>query len=335
MTGAGEVLAAEIRRNGPIRFRRFMEIALYHPQHGYYRRAHDPFGVSGDFYTAEQLQPVFGILIAARIRQLYRLMGEPAGFTVVELGAGRGEMAHSLSEWNYIPVEMGSGALPQSFTGVVFSNEFFDALPVDVAIYREGAFREQRVALDGDRFVWRTADRVPPDLERYLRTRFPLPEEGRWYEANLEALEWLERISAALVSGWVLTIDYGFTRAESVRFPEGTLLSYRRHAAREDVLVDPGERDITAHLNFTALSEFGETCALRTERFETLAQLLLTAGEPDQFAAALGGGELSRRTQLKTLLFGMGETFRALLQSKEGPRQNEKGPGKPGPWSET
>jgi SAM-dependent MidA family methyltransferase len=96
-------------------------------------------------------------------------------------------------------------------------------------------------------------------------------------------------------------------------------MAYRRHTAREDVLVDPGERDITAHVNFTALQEYGKTCALQAVRFESLAQLLLAAGEPDQFAAALGAGELSRRTQLKTLLFGMGETFRALLQRKEGP----------------
>src|SRR5262245_3297231 len=164
MTAAGEVIAAEIRRKGTIPFRRFMEMALYHPQHGYYRRPHDPFGVAGDFYTAEQLQPVFGILIAARIRQLYREMGQPSGFTVVELGSGRGEMTRAFSEWKYVPVEIGSGTLPENFVGVVFSNEFFDALPVDVAIYCGRVFREQRVALENDRFVWTTGDRVPPDV---------------------------------------------------------------------------------------------------------------------------------------------------------------------------
>ena len=112
MTPAGEVLAAEIRRDGPISFRRFMEVALYHPEHGYYRRPRDPFGKHGDFFTAEQFQPVFGILIAARIRQLFRDMGEPADFTVVELGAGRGEMADAFSEWRYVPVDIDSGALP-------------------------------------------------------------------------------------------------------------------------------------------------------------------------------------------------------------------------------
>jgi len=96
-------------------------------------------------------------------------------------------------------------------------------------------------------------------------------------------------------------------------------MSYRRHTALDDVLADPGERDITAHVNFTAMMELGAACGLVTERFETLASMMLATGEADQFAAALGGGEddVRLRGQLKTLLFGMGETFRVLLQRRE------------------
>jgi SAM-dependent MidA family methyltransferase len=301
-----------------------METALYHPEHGYYRRpkgpdAPDPFGRAGDFFTAEQIQPVFGILIAARVRQLFRAMGEPREFTVVELGAGRREMAEAFSEWRYIGVDVDSGEMPERFTGVVFSNEFFDALPVDVAVYRDGAFREQRVAFDGREFRWETGGAVPRQVERYLRAFFPPPEEDRWYEAGLEALRWQERIARSLERGHVMTIDYGFTRPESIRFPQGSLMGYRRHTALEDILTDPGERDITAHVNFTALEEHGAAFGLRVARFDTLARTLLDAGEPDQFAAALEAGSesesLRRRMQLKTLLFGMGETFRVLLQS--------------------
>ena len=320
-TPAGELLAGEIGRDGPVTFRRFMEVALYHPEHGYYRRSRDPFGKHGDFFTAEQIQPVFGILMAARIRQLYREMGEPLEFTVVELGAGRREMAEAFSEWAYIPVDLDSGRLPEKFRGVVFSNEFFDALPVEVAVYRDGAFREQRVAFEDGRFRWQTGGAVREEVEQYLRRWFPPPEEGRWYEASLEALGWMERIGRALESGYALTVDYGYTRAESVRFPAGTLMGYRRHMAREDVLEDPGARDITAHVNFTALEECGAACGLRRERFETLARTLVTAGEADQFAAALNSApaeELRRRMQLKTLLFGMGETYRVLLQRHAG-----------------
>jgi SAM-dependent MidA family methyltransferase len=315
MTPAGAVLAGEILRDGPIPFRRFMETALYHPEHGYYRR--DRFGKAGDFYTAEQVQPVFGVLVAARIRSMFREMGEPGGFSVVEPGAGRAEMADVLSEWRYVPIEIGSGELPGSFRGVVFSNEFFDALPVETAVFRGGAFLEERVGFEEGRFVWRDAGPVRPEVEDYLRRYFPEPEEGRRYEAAIEALGWMERIARALEEGFILTIDYGFTRIESVRFPAGTLMGYRRHTAREDVLADPGERDITAHVNFTALAEHGARHGLAAAPLRTLARFLLDAGEPDRFAAALGANEdLRRRMQLKTLLFGMGETFRVLEQRK-------------------
>ena len=320
MTAAGALLAEEIRRGGPVPFHRFMEVALYHPEHGYYRRRRDPFGKGGDFFTAEQIQPVFGILMAACIRRLHQAMGAPRDFVVVELGAGRQEMAAAFSEWPYVPVDIGGGSLPERFRGVVFCNEFFDALPVDAAVYQGGAFRERLVSLAGERFAWETGGVVRAEVDAYLRRSFPPPDEGRGYEANLEAAAWMERIARALEAGYVMTIDYGYTRAEAVRFPAGSLMGYRRHTAHEDVLEDPGERDITAHVNFTALEECGSGCGLRRERFETLAQTLLGAGEADQFAAALAADgpaeELRRRMQLKTLLFGMGESFWVLLQSR-------------------
>lgn len=321
MTPAGELLAAEIRREGPVPFRRFMEVALYHTQHGYYRRPRQPIGRQGDFFTAEQVQPVFGRLIAAHVRRLWQQMGQPSDFVVVELGAGRCEMAEAFSTWRYVPIEMESGALPESLRGVVFSNEFFDALPVDVMVFTRGAYREQRVALEGDRFTWTLGNPAAAELDEYLRRYFPPPQEGRWYEANLQALRWMERIGRALRQGWVLTIDYGFTRTDAARFPRGTLMSYRRHTALEDVLDSPGEQDITAHVNFTALVEHGAKCGLRTERIETLARTLLAAGAEDQFAAALRCAdpeeERRRRLQLKTLLVSMGESFQVLWQRRQ------------------
>ena len=299
MTPLAELLAAEIREHGPIPFRRFMEAALYHPEHGYYRRKQDPFGKKGDFFTAEQIQPVFGLLMAARVRQLYAGMGKPRDFTVVELGAGRREMSEAFAEWNYIGVDLDGGALPERFTGVVFSNEFFDALPVEAAVFSNGEYRRQCVAFADGAFRWALGDTVSGEAGHFFRAYFPPPEEGRWYEANLAALDWMDRISHSLEDGYVLSIDYGYTRKESIRFPE---------------------RDITAHVNFTALEERGAERGLETERFETLAQTILAAGEADRFASALAAEDerenLRRRMQLKTLLFGMGETFRTLLQRK-------------------
>ena len=314
MTPLGEILRAEIERGGPIPFYRFMDAALYHPEHGYYRRARDPFGKDGDFFTASQLQPVFGILIASRIGSLYREMGEPSDFTVVELGPGRGEMAEFISA-RYIPLPL-DAELPKSFRGVVFSNEFFDALPVHRVVWTGGEARESLVSWRDDRFVWAAGDPVSPEIREYVERYFPASSERSSAEVNLDAVRWMERISRSLESGYVFTIDYGYTAMEARRFPDGTLMSYRRHASSEDVLADPGERDITSHVCFPALEGRG----LRTVRFETLANTLLAAGEADQFSAALAGpDETRRRLQLKTLLFGMGETFRSLLQEK--PRQ--------------
>jgi SAM-dependent MidA family methyltransferase len=322
MTPLGILLKEEIGRNGPIDFARFMDAALYHPEFGYYRRARDPFGVHGDFFTAEQLQPVFGNLIAAAIRNLRERMGAPADFVVVELGAGRQEMASAFSEFRYVPIDTAHGRLPQGFRGVVFSNEFFDALPVRVAAIRESGPRELRVGVEDDRFVWVEGEPAGEEVGQYIRKYFSSAGAGTLIEINLEALRWIERIAEALEAGYVLTIDFGYTARETARFPQGTLMSYRKHMAFEDVLQDPGERDIAAHVCFTALERHGDACGLRRLRFETLAQTLMAAGEADQFAAALAGEstaeEAKRRLQLKQLLFGMGETFRVLLQEKSG-----------------
>ena len=319
MTPLGEILRDEIRGGGPMPFQWFMNAALYHPEFGYYRRPRDPFGIHGDFYTAEQLQPVFGTLMAEQIRRLRDRMGAPEDFTVVELGAGRGEMAAALGEFSYTPVDLG-GRLPDRVRGVVFSNEFFDALPVHVGVMRGGGGRELRVGVDGDRFTWIEAGAAPEEVECYRKRYLGSLSDGQIFEASLESLAWLERIAASLAEGFAVTIDYGYTTAELPRFPGGTLMSYRRHQALEDVLKDPGEQDITAHVCFSALEEHGKRMGLETESFETLAHTVMAAGEADQFVRVLAAGspqeEQRRRLQLKQLLFGMGETFRTLVQRK-------------------
>ncbi len=326
MSTLAALIRDEISRSGPLSFERFMELALYHPQHGYYCRGRDPFGVRGDYFTAAQLQPVFGILMAACVRSLCEEMGRPEDFVVVDLGAGRGEMAAAFASWRYVSVDVGRGALPERFRGVVFANEFFDALPVSVAVRRGATFYERRVDWNGERFVWVDARQVRGEAAAWLRRYAAAAEEGGVVEVNLSALRWLEEIAARLESGFLLAIDYGYSARESARFPAGTLMSYRRHAALEDVLAEPGERDITAHVCFTALEEFGEARGFRVVRRETLTGTLLRAGERDAFAAALAAASETERgrrgMQLKTLLAGLGDAFRTLLLRKH-PRQNE------------
>jgi len=316
-TPAAELIRAEIAREGPIGFDRFMELALYAPGAGYYVRGRDPFGIHGDFYTAEQLQPVFGTLIAQYVARVRGEMGSPPDFRVVELGAGRCEMASALCEHDYTPVEALGGGLPEGrITGVVFANEFFDALPVRVAVRRRRGFRDLLVGMREGKFGFVEGTPCRGATLEYLRRFYVHAEDGSIIEAHLRALDWLRRI-AGVLEGRLLIIDYGYTAREFPRYGEGTLMSYRRHTASPDVLADPGNRDITAHVPFSVMERELRDAGMEPERFEKLALFLLSVGEADQFAAALAGADereaLKRRMQLKTLLYGMGETFRVLV----------------------
>lgn len=292
-----------------------METALYHPEHGYYRRPRDPFGREGDFYTAEQVQPVFGRLI----RRLFEL--EEVKGTVVELGAGREEMREHLGGWEYCAVDVGRSVVPERFSGAIFGNEFLDALPVDVIRRTGDRCLHVRVGVAGDDFAWVDAEPASDGHLTLVESGAGMLDDGARIEVCPSLPAWIERIASCLECGLALFIDYGYTRRESVRFPEGTLMGYHRHLAHDDVLRDPGERDITAHVAWSAVEHEASRNGLAADRLENMATLLLRAGERDEFASALAAPderEAQRlRMQLKTLLFGMGESFRALTLRKE------------------
>src|SRR5947209_4848707 len=163
-----EVIAAEIRAHGPIPFSRYMELCLYHPALGYYSRADEKFGKTGDFYTASDIHAVYGRLMARQFDEMWRILGAPEPLTIVELGAGRGLFAQDLLAWadkkfagfasvlHYIllesspvlrnvlaerfreRIERGAAELcgklerlPHAGNAIIFANEFFDALPVE------------------------------------------------------------------------------------------------------------------------------------------------------------------------------------------------------------
>lgn len=317
LTPCGELLAEEIRRNGPVPFSRFMEIALYHPELGYYTRGRDPFGKEGDFFTAVQVQPVFGRIVASLLRREVS-----PGATVADWGAGRCEMRSALEEFRYVPVRDPFAPPPAPFSGAVFANELFDALPVDAAARRRGEWIELRAGFRGGSFHW--IDFAPLEEPWLSYARELAAAFDAHQDAVVELPVRLEQTAAAidrsLASGVLLAIDYGYTQKEIVRFPRGTLMSYRRHRALDDVLANPGGQDITSHVPFDHLKNVFENRGWKTARFETLSAMLLRAGEPDEFASALRADSeaetLKLRLQLKTLLFGMGETFRALWMRK-------------------
>ena len=282
---------------------------------------------SGD--TNSQLQPVFGRLVAQQIAQWREELGSPQDFTVVEMGAGRGEtleeVRKALPGVRCAAVDRG-GELPAEFSGVIYSNEFFDALPVHLVTRRvtRGGSGVVEILVDetNDGFHWVEDEPSNPALAEYIDRYAPALADGRKIEINLAAQEELERIAKALKHGFVLTIDYGYTSEELARgrFPAGSLMSYQHHQAQENVLREPGERDITSHVNFTALEERGRELGLQSMGLLSQAQFLLNIGEADQFQTVLATSneqEATRlRMQLKSLLFGMGETFRVLVQRK-------------------
>ena len=316
-----QIIADEIRTGGPMPFRRFMELALYHPRHGYYVGERDPFGTGGDFYTNAQLQPVFGRLLAQQIGRWRQELGSPESFSVMELGPGRGEIGAQvrkcIPEIDWTGVDYGDTWPQRPVCGVVLCNEFFDALPVDSVERTAQGWLKRGVGLSGGRFCWRTVGSVQAD------PRWPDIEPGRRIESCDGQVAALRRIADSLERGWILVIDYGYTRGEierGGRFLDGSIMGYSQHRADPDVLLEPGCRDITAHVNFSALEDAARGAGLEVTPVRPQQAYLLSLGEPDGFAYALAAESERRaaqlRMQLKTLLFGLGETFRVLVLRK-------------------
>lgn len=354
MNALRELIAAEIRQHGPIPFSRYMELCLYHPELGFYARAREQFGKAGDFYTSSDVHAVFGRLLARQFAQMWEALGSPARLEIIELGPGRGLFARDVLDWSrkkfpaffaalhYQLVESSASLRarladrleehiragkasvaeqlePASGPAIVFANEFFDALAVDVVDHRG----EVRVALEGDRFHEVFAP-PRPELLDYIDRYSVRPQEGERVEVAPAALDWMRRIAAAVPRGFVVLIDYGYTRAEQLAGRHlDTLMTYRRHTASSDPYEVPGEQDITAHVNFTALRAAGEAAGLDHLALLTQSQFLIGLGEETQFADAFEDCRLPQEhakvaLQLKHLVTpaGMGETFHVLVMSR-------------------
>jgi SAM-dependent MidA family methyltransferase len=309
-----ELIVDEIRRDGPMTFARYMELALYHPEFGYYRRG-DRFGVAGDFYTAEQLQPVFGELLASFVDKLTHESGM-ATIPTLELGAGRGEMGRNLGERGYQAFDWHTGQLPAEWQGLVFANEFFDAMPVHLLV-KEEEWHELFV-IEEELGALKLQSHPASDarLQRYAdRFGTELPTGAR-LEACLAAADWMETIARMLRAGWLLVIDYGYEAPELSRLGEGTLLSYRSHRAEPVVLRDAGNADITAHVNFSWLTDAAEANGLVRVTSMSLARWAMTVWDEQVFSEKWARADQRWRLQWKQLVFGLGETFRVLMFRK-------------------
>ena len=354
-----EIVVDEIRRHGPMPFSRYMELCLYHPELGYYSRAQDKFGKAGDFYTSSDVHAVFGRLLARQFEEMWRVLGSPTRIDLVELGPGRGLFACDVLDCvarqfpdfaralRYVLVEQSPilrERLQQRLAGhlakgratisptlesaassadtplILFANEFFDALPVEIVDHR-GAVR---VGEQDGKFAEQFVPASPAEFE-FLDRYSVHPEPGERVEVSFVALDWMRRIAAAFESrsGFAVFIDYGYTRDQQLAGRHrDTLMTYRHHTASSSPYDAPGEQDITAHVNFSALQAVATTEGMDSLVLLTQSQFLIGIGEATQFADAFQNCVLPQERakvslQLRHLVSpeGMGETFQVLLLS--------------------
>ena len=357
MSSLRQKIEQKIRDSGPIPFSCYMELCLYDPEHGYYSRNAEQFGKAGDFYTSSDVHKVFGRLLARQFDEMWRALGSPEGIDLVELGPGRGLFAQDVLGWSekkfpdffhalrYVLVES-SPALRERIKNtlepylesrkaeliaflplkeesspntIIFANEFFDAFPAEI-LSAKGSLRID--ARDG-RFLEAWAKPSPEELE-FLDRYSVHPEPHERIEAALAAQQFMDRIAASIQRGFLIAIDYGYTREEQLagRY-RGTLKAIRQHSISADPYEAPGEQDITADVNFTALAAAAEKHGMQAHKLVTQSQFLMGIGEANQFADAFEECRLPQERakvalQLKHLVTpaGMGESFQVLIANK-------------------
>jgi SAM-dependent MidA family methyltransferase len=202
---------------------------------------------------------------------------------------------------------------------LIFANEFFDALPVEI-VSAQGALR---VSTQDNRFIETWVPASAEELE-YLDLYSVHPEQGERIEVPLQANRYMAGLAASIRKGVLIAIDYGYTRQEQLAGRHrGTLMAYRQHSATPDPYEAPGEQDITAHVNFTALAAVVEENRMEAQPLLTQSQLLMGIGETNQFTDVFEDCRLPQERakvalQLKHLITpaGMGETFQALVAAK-------------------
>ena len=204
-------------------------------------------------------------------------------------------------------------------SAIVFANEFFDALPVEI-LSAKGSLR---IDTRGDHFIETWVQPSPEELE-FLDRYSVHPEPGERIEASLAAQQFMERIGASLQRGFLVAIDYGYTREEQLAGRHrGTVKALRQHSVSANPYEAPGEQDITSDVNFTGLAAAAERHGMQTHKLVTQSQFLMGIGEANQFADAFEDCRLPQERakvalQLKHLVTpaGMGESFQVLIAGK-------------------
>ncbi len=277
-----------------------MAAALYDPQDGYYARPAGQVGRGGDFYTSVSVGSLFGRLLARHIKAWHQDAGSPPRWRIIETGANDGVLAADIlaelgkiSGLEYVIVEplpllaaaqkarlpdatiLNSAGALDPLPSFVLGNEVIDALPFHVIESDGTAWQDLGVALDpAGNFSWHPLGPAPFDL--------PVFPAGYRTEFRSGTADCLKPLAAAMSSGRMLWIDYGFAREDYYHESRttGTLRTFSRHRAAEDPLETPGEIDITAHVDFTALGKAISQVGGEVIRFEPQSRFLTTVARP-------------------------------------------------------
>jgi len=316
------------RHGGWISFARYMEIALYEPGLGYYAGGAPKFGPGGDFVTAPELGSLFGRTLARQLQSL--------SLPVLEFGAGSGALAqtlvsHGITDYTIVETSAALRArqearlghsvrwldrLPERMRGVVIANEVVDAMPVHAVAWRGDAIMERGVGFHDGKLAW--SER--PAANELLRHAQSLPVTAPYEsEIGLIGQSWMRELGRRVEHGVVFIIDYGFPRREYYH-PQrsaGTLMCHYRHRAHADPFAHPGEEDITAHVDFTALAEAALEGGLELLGYTTQAQFLVNCGITEVLAeanieSALHYAPLAAEAQKLLSPAEMGELFKVL-----------------------
>jgi SAM-dependent MidA family methyltransferase len=354
MTPVSRQLREEIKSEGPISFAAFMRRALYDSECGYYSKPR-PIGKAGDFFTSVSVGALFGELLAFQFaRWIEELPSHGPIFHCVEAGAHDGRLAcdilhalqtsepglfasllywivepssirrklqqRTLAEFSNVQWFGSSEEIRGRINGVFFSNELLDAMPVHVFRWNKAArdWHEMGVDLCGNDFIWVELPGLTictPDLPRELLDVLP---DGYTLEHSPAAMEWWAEAAKAVSAGRLIAIDYGGP-IEELLTPcrnHGTLRAYSRHRGNLAVLENPGEQDITAHVNFTALQRIGAASGLKTEIFTTQSQFLTNIASQLWTRSGSWPREKVRQFQTLTHPEHLGHPFRVLVQAR-------------------
>ena len=320
--------------DGWLPFDRFMAAVLYQPGLGYYAGGDRQFGrlpsSGSDFVTAPEMSPLFGRALAA---QLGQALDATDTHELWEFGAGSGALAAQLLEAlgprvrAYHVVELSAvlrqrqqvrlqpwagrvhwhDALPERLAGVLVGNEVLDAMPVKLLAFDGERWSERGVVRAGDRFAWAhrpTTLRPPAERGAFL--------PGAVTEIHLQAEAFVRTLAERMQRGAAFFIDYGFPEQEYYHLQRhgGTLMCHRAHLADTDPLVDVGRKDITAHVNFSAIALAGQDAGLQVLGYTSQARFLLNCGLLPLLAAADARGCAQAQPLLQE--HEMGELFKVI-----------------------